>query len=409
MAQKILDTKIVLRNSTASEWATVNPVLLLGELGLETDTGKFKFGDGLKAWKELAYYGADSAVAKHYEATATAGQSDMEALAAIVGTDTLKDGMTAVVKRELSTNKYSYTAYVYGNNAWKAMDGNYSADNVYFENDITYTTAVGTLKPGASGSGTLSASGKSVSSVLSSILAQEENPTTTQPSDTISLPAAKGYEIGTSVTPAYTATFNAGSYKYGPATGVTVTSWEISDTAGNSATTASGNLPAVIVAADTHYKVTAKANFGDGAIPKTNLGNDYAAGQIKAGSTSATSGEIYGYRNTLYGTVTEKAVVTYNIVRGLVSKSNKALKNGDSFNITIPVGAVRVIFAYPATLRDVSSVKDINGMGAQVKSAFTQSSLVVAGAGEDAGIEYKVYVTDFAEAVTKANTYAVQI
>ena len=62
MAQKILDTKIALRNSTASEWATVNPVLLLGELGLETDTGKFKFGDGLKAWKELAYYGADSAV-----------------------------------------------------------------------------------------------------------------------------------------------------------------------------------------------------------------------------------------------------------------------------------------------------------------------------------------------------------
>ena len=345
MAQKILDTKIVLRNSTASEWATVNPVLLLGELGLETDTGKFKFGDGLKAWKELAYYGADNAVAKHYEATATAGQSDMEALAAIVGTDTLKDGMTAVVKRELSTDKYSYTAYVYGNNAWKAMDGNYSADNVYFENDITYTTAVGTLKPGASGSGTLSASGKSVSSVLSSILAKEENPTTTQPSATISLPAAKGYEIGTSVTPAYTATFNAGSYKYGPATGVTVTSWEISDTAGNSATTASGNLPAVIVAADTHYKVTAKANFGDGAIPKTNLGNDYAAGQIKAGSTSATSGEIYGYRNTFYGTVTEKAVVTSTIVRGLVSKSNKALKNGDSFNITIPVGAVRVIFA----------------------------------------------------------------
>lgn len=409
MAQKILDTKIVLRNSTASEWATVNPVLLLGELGLETDTGKFKFGDGLKAWKELAYYGADSAVAKHYEATATAGQSDMEALAAIVGTDTLKDGMTAVVKRELSTDKYSYTAYVYGNNAWKAMDGNYSADNVYFENDITYTTAVGTLKPGTSGSGTLSASGKSVSSVLSSILAKEENPTTTQPSAAISLPAAKGYEIGTSVTPAYTATFKAGSYKYGPATGVTVTSWEISDTAGNSATTASGNLPAVVVAADTHYKVTAKANFGEGAIPKTNLGNDYAAGQIKAGSTSATSGEIYGYRNTFYGTVTEKAVVTSTIVRGLVSKSNKALKNGDSFNITIPVGAVRVIFAYPATLRDVNSVKDVNGMGAQVKSAFTQSSLVVAGAGEDAGIEYKVYVTDFAEAVTKANTYAVQI
>ena len=68
-----------------------------------------------------------------------------------------------------------------------------------------------------------------------------------------------------------------------------------------------------------------------------------------------------------------------------------------------------MIFAYPATLRDVSSVKDVNGLNAEIKSAFTKTTLTVAGAGADAGIEYKVYTTDFADPVAKANSYTVQI
>lgn len=100
--------------------------------------------------------------------------------------------------------------------------------------------------------------------------------------------------------------------------------------------------------------------------------------------------------------------MTSTIIRSL-TKSGKALTNGNSFTITIPVGAVRVIFAYPATLRDVTSVKDVNGLNAEIKGAFTKSTLTVAGAGSYAGIEYKVYKTDFAEAVTKANSYTVTI
>lgn len=55
MANKELNVKIVLRNDTAENWSSSNPVLLLGELGLETDTGKFKCGDGSTAWNSLAY------------------------------------------------------------------------------------------------------------------------------------------------------------------------------------------------------------------------------------------------------------------------------------------------------------------------------------------------------------------
>lgn len=46
------------RRGTAAEWTTANPVLLAGEPGLETDTGKIKYGDGTTAWNSLAYFTA---------------------------------------------------------------------------------------------------------------------------------------------------------------------------------------------------------------------------------------------------------------------------------------------------------------------------------------------------------------
>ena len=90
-------------------------------------------------------------------------------------------------------------------------------------------------------------------------------------------------------------------------------------------------------------------------------------------------------------------------------KSNRALANGNSFSITIPVNATRVIFAYPATLRDVTSVKDVNGLNAEIKSAFTKSTVSVEGANGYTAINYKVYTTDYAQPNDKANTYTVTI
>lgn len=43
------------RRGTASEWTSANPTLSAGELGFETDTGKFKIGNGSTAWADLAY------------------------------------------------------------------------------------------------------------------------------------------------------------------------------------------------------------------------------------------------------------------------------------------------------------------------------------------------------------------
>ena len=43
------------RRGTSSLWTSTNPVLAQGEPGYETDTGKFKVGDGSTAWTGLAY------------------------------------------------------------------------------------------------------------------------------------------------------------------------------------------------------------------------------------------------------------------------------------------------------------------------------------------------------------------
>lgn len=45
------------RRDTAANWTSANPVLFAGELGYETDTQKFKLGNGTTAWNSLPYGG----------------------------------------------------------------------------------------------------------------------------------------------------------------------------------------------------------------------------------------------------------------------------------------------------------------------------------------------------------------
>ena len=48
--------RIRLRRGTAAQWTAAAPVLALGEIGIETDTRRFKVGDGSTAWAALSYY-----------------------------------------------------------------------------------------------------------------------------------------------------------------------------------------------------------------------------------------------------------------------------------------------------------------------------------------------------------------
>lgn len=63
---------------TAAAWTSANPTLLAGEVGIESDTGADKVGDGTTAWNSLSYRSVGTAGLTNTTTfqwdTATAGQ-----------------------------------------------------------------------------------------------------------------------------------------------------------------------------------------------------------------------------------------------------------------------------------------------------------------------------------------------
>ena len=217
-----LNTKIVLRNDIAENWELHNPLLLAGETGVETDTGYFKIGDGEHNWNDLPYANKfeSTPTAAHYEAIAAEGQSDAEAIAAalLAASASAKLDDVAVVKRLINGDKYQHTAYIFNGTDWAAMDGNYNAENVYFDENIMITTAVGNISL-SNGSAEIPAAGKNLKQVFEALWTKENfNPTVSNPSIelTINKTSAEG-EVGTTFT-APTATVTAktfGSFQFG--------------------------------------------------------------------------------------------------------------------------------------------------------------------------------------------------
>lgn len=390
-----LNTRIILRNDSTANWLTnESTVLLKGEVGIEflaDGKVKVKIGDGTKTWAQLDYFGGEES--KTFQVNSLDEITDTE----------LAVGDTAIVKTAIYTdaeneanNKYSYTGYVYNGSAWAAMDGNYSADNVYFEDDMLVTKEIGYITL-TNGQGTIPSKGKNLSEVFEAMFVKEQNPTTTQPSVNLTFSQAGAYEVGSVVSPSYSATFNVGSYTYGPETGVTVTSWEISDTAGNTASTASGSFADVTVTDTTNYKITAKANHTEGAIPLTNKKNEYAAGQIAAGNKSKVSSAITGYRSFFYGvldTSSTEAPLTSEIVRGLTNGG--AYNASKTFTLNGSATAKRIVIAIPSnsTRAGLKEVILTSAMNTPVTDSYvkTTAAVQVEGVNGATAVSYNIYV-----------------
>jgi hypothetical protein len=80
--------RIQLRRDTAADWTSTNPTLAQGELGVETDTGKVKIGDGATAWTSLAYFGGAVASVNGHTGTVSLTFADVGAMQS--GTGLLK-------------------------------------------------------------------------------------------------------------------------------------------------------------------------------------------------------------------------------------------------------------------------------------------------------------------------------
>lgn len=90
------------RRDTAANWASANPTLLSGELGYESDTSKFKIGDGSTAWNSLAFV-PGFAISAYPLATADIADG------AIVTAKIANDAVTAAKLANTSVSAGSYT------------------------------------------------------------------------------------------------------------------------------------------------------------------------------------------------------------------------------------------------------------------------------------------------------------
>lgn len=396
MAQNQVNIRLITRNDTAENWTTKNPVLLEGEMGLVRETGLIKVGDGTTAWNNLSYINDLSTVtANHYEGTAAEGETDTAVIARVLGETVAEKDDTFIVKRVISGAKTSYTAYVYDGTKWAAMDGNYDASNVYFDNDFVATAPIGVVEIPESGSTTISAAGKSVKDVLAGIFAKEKEPAVTNPAVSITASANKAYEVGTKVSPSYSASLSAGSYTYGPDTGITAKTWSVTNSGSDETlTTATGTFAEITVADNTNLSITATATYDAGAMPKTNIGNEVPAKQIKAGSASATANaRLTGYRNLFYGVVNTENL-TSDVIRGLTKGG--AYTTSKTFDVNVTTAdAVGIVVAYPSNVprSGISKVLLTTSMNADVTADYKVTTNVdVEGANGYTAQSYKVYL-----------------
>ena len=444
-----LNTIITLRQGTTAEWADSTVVLKQGEMGLEylvDGSVKIKAGDGEKLWSALPYIGSDVKDANVFQVEMGADDTDdiaaIEAQVAAEGAEK-QNGDVAIVKAEISEGKYSYTSYVYdvaldvegedSTHGWSAMDGNYSASNVFLKKGITLSgdygqdsrkdkiTSIGNYRIGDT-----IAAGTSLESVFMNMLSKRLQPsaTPTAPAASISLyidgstkkVAAGAVEVGTTINPYYSASLSAGSYTYGPATGVAATSYSVTstgrntvdgataDTAEDSATASSGAFDSFIVDDDTSYKVSVSIPHNEGVPAVDNLG-DPANPEVKiaAGTKTATSGAVSGYRAWFCGykngtnALADPTAITSEQVRALGNAANGSWKS------SMDVAQMKqMFFAAPAGKGYKPVIKDASTTAPQT----VQGPITVAVEGKDGftAVNYDVWYVANASAASGSAT-----
>lgn len=385
------------------------------------DQNKFLRGDGTWAQVEIP---SNTQV---FEVEINGGADHAAAITTVVGEATLQNGDVAIVKELIASGKRQYTAYVYAD-GWKAMDGNYNAENVYFDEDITITTNVGNITV-SNGNGSIPAAGKNLKQVFEAMYTKEdEKLSITQPSVsfTLSNSGSASGEVGTAVTyPTATLTIGGiGEYEYGckdkngtsygkKETGVTFTNLraafgatassaaegayteqkDVSLTSGSVAYTATATQVTEPLFLDTEKSYTFSysatyVNADEPRKPVTNLGNfinasgkataNYADGtKAIAGSTKTGSStwKAKGYRKLFWGykltpvAGDPKDTDALADPTAITSTEVRSLqKNGTTVptTYTVPAGTKQVYFAFPAGTKTSLSIANKSALSAPV-------------------------------------------
>lgn len=181
----------------------------------------------------------------------------------------------------------------------------WDADKVGFGQDLIFTKTFGKYEPDSTGSVTIptKTDNMSLQDLLLTAFSEEKNPTTTQPTFTLTSSNIGAKEVGTKISVAYQIKdTTTGSYTYGPATGVTWSDFSAKFN-GQTVTGQSGTFNEIQVTDDTNLSISGSAKHSAGATPKTNLGNDFTpetitdtSGAIQEKTITKTKGTLSGYR-----------------------------------------------------------------------------------------------------------------
>lgn len=487
-----INTRIVLRHDTHEGWEAVkdnlDKALLAGEMGIEDDTGLFKIGkkhdteDRLCTWAELEYANEIpdvdlSTVTNNVKEAATfeglgkgAVVGDIGIVKAIIYQEEKKDDEGNVEKDEEGNTiyinqKYSYTAYVWtylgkdneGNDVygWSAMDGNYSAENVFLSQAITlagdYGTADGKAVEflGNYRKGDVISAGTSINDVFKKLFTKSLQPSKSNPSLTISASGSDGdKEVGDTYTkPTAKLTVNGGSYTYGykdsngnkqTGTGVTFPTAKLAFGADDTITTegqyvTGSNLNPggqISLAASTYAKDNTTATYTDSQVSYTFSANaSHTAGGVAIDNLDELSKPVVqigandyltvddktvkyrGYRKMFFGHTTNTNLNS-SVIRALEFKKTSDGKtyNGvkastTEYGITLPAGAKNLVIACPtAGVGKEYKLSKVQMFSAGVWDTYTAKfdpdnpkSVSVDGkvAGQNAQ-NYNVYIWEFA-------------
>lgn len=282
---KTMNVRFQQKYDTAANWAASELILMAGEMAIESDTGKFKFGNGEKNFSELDYAGIDQAQLdatndSYYEVLP--GSTEEGVITSLDSIENPKKGDIAVVKETIGgeiSSASSMTAYMYNGTAWQALDGNYNAENVYFDQDLITSFAMGNISL-SNGMATIPAAGKNLSEVWESIYVKEINTNlqNAKPSCSMSGNSVKYYLVG-ATSDAYTITLglNKGSYDYGY--GYVASKDETDPAAGTAAVTrVTNDGTGVVPVATSPYALTYN---GSSVTPTTTNGNVFSCAGVK--------------------------------------------------------------------------------------------------------------------------------
>ena len=292
------------------------------------------------------------------------------------------------------------------------VDANKDVNFIKSRTQQAYTlngTSIGALSNGA----TIPA-GTSIDELLNMIVAKAIPASYTKPSVAASVASGKAagnYEVGTSITTSIKSVFtknDAGDivsntiYKDG------------TQVATGASSTVNANDQTFVVPAGT-VRFNSKAVYGDAPVKTNNLGQESKENWFAGGTATSGNLDFVGKTKVFYG-AGNGGVPTLNshAVRSL-SSSTMNPAAGTTFNVPVAIGQQHVIFAYPATLRDVTQVMYVETNDTGMASSFTKSTVSVGGADAtessvgNYATDYKVYSYAMAAPAAAPMTFKVTI